>query len=39
MKINARVIADYSIMSMGNFVTGANKEDYHLKNVNIGREF
>ena len=26
-------------MNMVNFVTGANKEDYHLKNVNIGRDF
>jgi prolyl-tRNA synthetase len=33
------MIADYSLMNMVNFVTGANKEDYHLKNVNIGRDF
>jgi prolyl-tRNA synthetase len=26
-------------MNMTNFVTGANKEDYHLKNVNIERDF
>jgi prolyl-tRNA synthetase len=39
VKIKTRVIADYSIMNMINFVTGANKEDYHLKNVNIGRDF
>ena len=26
-------------MNMVNFVTGANKENYHLKNVNIGRDF
>jgi len=39
VKIKARVIADYSVMNMINFVTGANKEDYHLKNVNIGRDF
>jgi len=39
VKIRTRVIADYSIMNMINFVTGANKEDYHLKNVNLGRDF
>jgi prolyl-tRNA synthetase len=39
VKIKTQVIADYSIMNMINFVTGANKEDYHLKNVNIGRDF
>ena len=39
VKIKTRVIADYSVMNMVNFVTGANKEDYHLKNVNIGRDF
>jgi len=39
VKSKTRVIADYSIMSMINFVTGANKEDYHLKNVNLGRDF
>ncbi len=38
VKIKTRVIADYSVMNMINFVTGANKEDYHLKNVNIGRD-
>ena len=39
VKIKTRVIADYSVMNMINFVTGANKEDYHFKNVNIGRDF
>jgi len=39
VKIKTRIIADYSVMNMINFVTGANKEDYHLKNVNIGRDF
>ncbi len=37
--IKCRVIADYSVMNLVNFVTGANKQDYHLKNVNIGRDF
>ncbi len=39
VNIKTEIIADYSIMNMVNFVTGANKEDYHLKNVNIGRDF
>jgi prolyl-tRNA synthetase len=39
VNIKARIIADYSVMNMVNFVTGANKEDYHLKNVNTGRDF
>ncbi|HDQ04899.1 MAG TPA: proline--tRNA ligase [Deltaproteobacteria bacterium] len=39
VNIKVRVIADYSIMNMTNFVTGANKEDYHLKNVNLDRDF
>lgn len=37
--IKARIVADYSLMNMYNFVMGANKEDYHVKNVNIGRDF
>jgi len=37
--IKVKVIADYSVMNLVNIVTGANKEDYHLKNVNIGRDF
>ena len=39
VKIRVRVIIDYSIIDMVNFVTGANKENYHFKNVNIGRDF
>ena len=39
VKIKTRVIADCSVMNMVNFVTGANKENYHFKNVNIGRDF
>lgn len=37
--IKVKVIADYSMMNLVNMVTGANQEDYHLKNVNIGRDF
>ena len=36
--IRVKIIADYSLSNMTNFVMGANKEDYHVKNVNIGRD-
>lgn len=39
VNIKTGIIADYSVMNMINFVTGANKEDYHFRNVNIGRDF
>ncbi|MCM8765569.1 MAG: proline--tRNA ligase [Candidatus Omnitrophica bacterium] len=34
-----RLLADYSLKGMFNFVTGANKRDKHLVNVNLGRDF
>jgi len=37
--LKIRVIADNSIKSMSNFITGANKKDYHLKGVNTKRDF
>lgn len=37
--LNARIIADNSIKNMANFVTGANKNDAHLINVNLDRDF
>ena len=37
--VKCRIVADYSIMGMSNVVTGANKQDFHLKNVNIVRDF
>lgn len=37
--IKTRVIADYSIMNLSNMVAGANKANYHLKNVNLERDF
>jgi len=36
---NARIVADNSVKGMVNFVTGANKKDAHLINVNIDRDF
>lgn len=35
----ARLVADYGISGLVNFVTGANKRDYHLINVNLDRDF
>jgi prolyl-tRNA synthetase len=37
--LKIRKIADYEVKGMQNLVTGANKTDYHLMNVNIGRDF
>jgi prolyl-tRNA synthetase len=37
--IKCRILADYSLMNMKNMVMGANREDYHVRNVNIGRDF
>ncbi len=34
-----QIIADYSIRDINDFVTGANKKDMHLVNVNIDRDF
>ncbi|MBN2073151.1 MAG: proline--tRNA ligase [Actinobacteria bacterium] len=33
------IYADHSVSDMKNFVTGANREDMHLINVNTGRDF
>ncbi len=34
-----KVIADFAVKNMSNAVTGANKKDTHLKNVNLDRDF
>ena len=34
-----RIVADYEILGMENFLIGANESDYHYKNVNYGRDF
>ncbi|QTA37861.1 proline--tRNA ligase [Thermosipho ferrireducens] len=36
---NVRVIADYQVKYMKNFVVGGMKKDYHYINVNYGRDF
>lgn len=37
--LNCKVIVDNEVKEMKNFICGANKYDYHLKNVNFGRDF
>jgi len=34
-----RIIADQEVAAMQNFYTGGNEKNYHLKNVNLGRDF
>ena len=34
-----KVIADDSLLKANNYIAGANKEGYHIKNVNIGEDF
>ena len=33
------IYLDQRLKSLGNFITGANKQDRHIKNVNPGRDF
>lgn len=37
--ITIRTFADQSVAAMENFYVGANEKNYHLKNVNYGRDF
>ncbi|MBQ1894797.1 MAG: proline--tRNA ligase [Clostridiales bacterium] len=39
LKEKIEIICDNEVSSMKNFIVGANESDYHLKNVNIGRDF
>jgi len=39
VKLTCRIIADQAVVVMHDAVTGANKTDYHLTGVNIGRDF
>jgi prolyl-tRNA synthetase len=36
---NMRVLADVGLEGRRNMITGANKDDYHLKNVTPGKDF
>jgi prolyl-tRNA synthetase len=37
--LSVKILADTAIRGMFNAVTGANKNDTHLRNVNLGRDF
>jgi prolyl-tRNA synthetase len=37
--LKVKIIADYSVRGLSNFIAGANKKDYHLLNVNLDRDF
>ena len=37
--LDVRTVADDSIHMGSNFAVGANKDDYHLLNANVGRDF
>ena len=37
--VSIRVVADQEVAAMRNFYVGGNEKNYHLKNVNFGRDF
>ncbi len=37
--IKIKLLVDNEVAAMRNFVTGGNEKNYHLKNVNMGRDF
>jgi len=37
--LKTKIIADHAVRNMVNFVTGANKKDFHFRNVNLERDF
>lgn len=39
VNLEALIVADHEVCSMSNYIVGANETDYHLKNVNINRDF
>lgn len=39
MGLKIRVVADHEVALSKNLIVGANETGYHLKNVNIGRDF
>lgn len=39
VKLNVKIVADLEVAALVNAVTGANKDDTHLINVNPGRDF
>lgn len=39
VKIKLKIVIDRRVSTMKNFTTGANKDGFHFKNVNTGRDF
>jgi prolyl-tRNA synthetase len=39
LKVKCRLLADYSVERIVNAMSGANRKDYHLKNININRDY
>jgi prolyl-tRNA synthetase len=39
VNIKIKLLVDQEVAGMRNFVIGANEKNYHLKNVNLGRDF
>jgi prolyl-tRNA synthetase len=37
--LEVKIVADQAVKGMKDFVTGGNKKDLHLRNVNLGRDF
>lgn len=37
--LNIKIVADNALKRMSNFVTGGNRKDLHLRNVNMKRDF
>ena len=37
--LNAEILIDYEVANLKNAIAGANKRDYHVKNINFGRDF
>jgi prolyl-tRNA synthetase len=37
--LKLRLLADFEVRSMADFITGANEKDAHLTGVNLGRDF
>jgi len=39
LKKKIKIVADYSVENIVNAISGANKNNYHLKNININRDY
>ena len=37
--LKVRMVADQAVKEMTNLIAGANREDFHVRNVNLGRDF